>query len=276
MEDMALIESLKLMFNLTHFCPQRVGSFSPSLQPLLTVLSKRPMPSNKPLEPPFGPLINALMILDLEDKDNIQILFPKAASTINTGPLIEILEKATKVYADEELEHQVTPLLTLLRKLYELAPDSAKTDLQTALLPSDSDRTQPLGHSESLPSRLLRLSTNPATPQIYASISALLFELSGKDAQRFVHNVGYGFASGFLFQHNIAIPENALEAWSTSDSDRERPSIDSAGPVNPITGQTLASEPVVELPEMTEAEKEREAERLFVLFERYMISVLFA
>ena len=38
--------------------------------------------------------------------------------------------------------------------------------------------------------------------------------------------------------------------------------------INPITGQRTDMEPVDTGPEMTDEEKEREAERLFVLFER--------
>ena len=38
--------------------------------------------------------------------------------------------------------------------------------------------------------------------------------------------------------------------------------------VNPITGQRLDAEVTPEIAEMTDEEKEREAERLFVLFDR--------
>lgn len=272
MEDMALIESLKLMFNLSHFCPQRAAAFSPALPHILMILCKRPISTNKPLEPPIGPLVNSIITLDLEQKDNIQALFPKGTANVSVDRLTEILAKATKAYTDDELEHLVSPLLTLIRKIYAIAPKGVQSHMQRHLLPSNEDRQQPLGRVESLPSRLLRLSTNPSTPQVREAISSLQFELSGKDARAYTQNVGYGFASGFLFAHNIPMPENALEAWSTdSDSSHQRVSNDSGTsvPVNPITGQTLASEPVIEMPEMTQEEKEREAEKLFVLFERY-------
>jgi hypothetical protein len=45
--------------------------------------------------------------------------------------------------------------------------------------------------------------------------------------------------------------------------------------VNPITGQRRDKEEQVQVEEMTQEEKEREAERLFVLFERYVISISF-
>jgi len=75
------------------------------------------------------------------------------------------------------------------------------------------------------------------------------------------------------------MPENALAAWSTSGSEgsNARASQDSRqelvgghATVNPITGQLLQMEEQVEMEEMTQEEKEREAERLFVLFERFV------
>ena len=279
MEELALIESCKLMFNLTHFCPQRIGAFSPALPHLLMILSKKPILSSRPLDPPIGPLINSLINLELQQKRSIESVYPKGSANVNVDRFIEVLDKSTKmgVYTDDELEHLVSPLVTLLRKLYELAPIDVQRHIQRSLLPTEADRNQPLGRAETLSARLLRLSTNPGTPQARETISSLLFELSDKDVKRFVHNVGYGFASGFLFQHNVAIPDNALEAWSTSDSGSSRPrtSNESSKPLNPITGQTLESEPVIEMPEMTEEEKEREAEKLFVLFERYAAIVGF-
>jgi hypothetical protein len=271
MEDMALVESLKLLFNLSHFCPQRSASFSPAIPHILFLLAKRPILSSKPLDSPIGTLVNALINLPLEQKDNVQALFPKSAPSVNVDRFIDILDKSTKVYTDDDLEQLVSPLLTLIRKLYEIAPKDIQLHMRKLLLPSNEDRQQPLGRAESLSSRLLRQSTNPGAPQLRESISSLLFELSGKDARTFVQNVGYGFASGFLFQHNVPIPENALEAWSTSGSESSHPreSQDSYKAINPITGQTLESEPLIEEPEMTQEEKEREAERLFVLFERY-------
>jgi hypothetical protein len=93
--------------------------------------------------------------------------------------------------------------------------------------------------------------------------------MSGKDASAFVQNVGYGFASGLLFQQNVPVPQNALEAWSMSES--QKPMIE-GGAVNPITGQRMEFEKTVEELEMTQEEKEREAEKLFVLFERCVLS----
>jgi hypothetical protein len=101
----------------------------------------------------------------------------------------------------------------------------------------------------------------------------MYFDLSGKDAVRFIENVGYGYASGFLFENNISIPEGAVQGSGAGGGAGGRSGeggSSSAGrrEVNPITGQFLDEERFPELPEMTMEEKEREAERLFVLFER--------
>jgi len=271
MENMALVESLKLLFNITHFCPQRTGAFSPALPYILMIMTKRPILASKPLEARIASSVNALLNLSLEEKDNVEKFFPKGAPNVNVDRLIEILDMATKVYVEDELESLVSPLLALLRKVYAIAPKDIQSHLQQHLLPRDEDRKQPLGRNETLPARLLRLSSNATTPQMRESISTLLFDLSDQDATTMVQNIGYGFASGFLFSHGVPIPESAMEAWSTSDSDVSHPraSNESSKPFNPITGQHLESEPKVEMPNMTQAEKESEAERLYVLFERY-------
>jgi hypothetical protein len=241
---------------------------------MLILLARRAISSSKPLEQPIGSLVNALMNLALDEKDNVATLFPKSTPNVNVDRLMEILEKSVKAYKDEELEQNVSPLIQLIRKVYELAPKDVQTHLQRILLPSEEDRKQILGRAETLSSRLLRLTNNATTPKVRELISSLLFDLSAKDPKIFIQNVGYGFASGFLFQHNVPIPENALEAWSTSsESSHTRASQDSRdipGRVNPITGQLLDMEETPEGEEMTEEEKEREAEKLFVLFERYV------
>jgi hypothetical protein len=87
-----------------------------------------------------------------------------------------------------------------------------------------------------------------------------MFELSGENADKFVRNVGYGFAAGFLMSQNMPIPQSANEAFADTEN--------GAAPINPVTGQRLDTEEKDTGPPMTEEEKEREAERLFVLFER--------
>ncbi|KAI9831147.1 MAG: hypothetical protein M1819_005235 [Sarea resinae] len=261
-DDMALSETLKLVFNITHFYPDRSGDFDPSIPEILRILCRHRVP-NPPLHQPINYLINAVMNLDLEDQKSP--MFPKMDQKTNVEHLINILDASVRTYSETELDQLAAPLITLLRRIFEFGPDSVKRYMQWLLLPSDEERDKPMGRSDTLASRLLRLSTSAMAPNVRESISSLMFEMSGKDASQFVHNVGYGFASGFLMTHNLPIPAHAEQAWSTATA------TDSDGrevPINPITGQRRDREPVDAGPEMTEEEKEREAERLMVLFER--------
>lgn len=271
MEDMALTESSKLLFNISHFCPQRSAAFSPALPHILTILNNRPISPTKPLEAPISSLVNSILNIPLEQEENIDVLFPRETPNMYIDRFIDILDKSIKVYVDEDLEGLVSPLMALIHKVYRAAIPDVQRHIQELLLPNIEDRKQPLGRGESLSARLLRISANITTPKVQESTCSLLFELSGKDARTFVENIGYGYASGFLFRNKIPLPENALEAQiaSNGESSKSGASQQTWKAVNPITGQTLESEPVVNMPEMTDEEKEREAERLFVLFERY-------
>lgn len=228
-----------------------------------------------PLQPPLTYLINSLINLDLEnDNSSSELsspLFPASDQTRHIARLIHILDVSVRSYKEDELECFAPPLVTLLRKIFLAAPSPIQRYIQTSLLPSNDERAQPLGRSDSLASRLLRLSTSPVAPNLRESVSSMLFELSNQDPTTFVRNVGYGFASGFLITHNLAVPEGSLRP-STGGNDAEDPGerltrVDGLE-INPVTGQRKDKEPEVSGPAMTEMEKEREAEKLFVLFER--------
>ncbi|KAK0387134.1 hypothetical protein NLU13_5447 [Sarocladium strictum] len=262
MEEAALVETAKLLFNVTHFSSKHLALFTAAVPHLIDLLWKHDLPASKPLDSALSHLTNGLLNLDLSAEDARAALFPKGDPCKVTRRLIEILDRAMRTYDDIEKDVMVTPLVGLLIKTYERAPGLTQVDMQRALLPTSEDREAVLGQGSNLPARLLKSSTNPAAPKLANSVSHLLFDLSGKNAARFVENVGYGYASGFLFQNDIPIPESASQALSVDDTHGEK------RPVNPITGQFVDTEKLADAPEMTQEEKEREAERLFVLFER--------
>lgn len=264
-DTQALSETLKLLFNLAQYYPAQAATFAKSIPNILKILFRMPLLS-PPLQPPATYLINSLLNLDLETGN--KPLFPSSDPNCNVSRLISILDASARFYQEEQLEGLATPLLALLRRVYELAPLPVAAYMRTLLLPSDEERAKPLGKADTLAGCLLRLSTSPVAPNIRESISSMMFELSDKDATSFVRNVGYGFASGFLMTHNLPVPETATEGWSTSEDIGERMTNVNGQEINPVTGQRRDMEPVDQGPEMTEEEKEREAERLFVLFER--------
>jgi len=262
MRNMALMQTAQLLFQTTSFCPERKSAFAPALKPLATLVRKFNIPTSNPLDPPYGPIITALMGLDLDSDEAKAAIFPEDQPNAIAERLIHVLSLSMKAYRDSQLETTVVPLAQLLYQIHEIAPETVRQRMREKLLPTEEDRKQVLGKSDTLPSKLLGSTTNPITPNFAYLVSQLLFDMSDKDATKFVDNVGFGFASGFLVRNNIPVPPNiAGDAGNPRTGSGQRP-------INPITGQYIDTEAVPDLPEMTDEEKEREAERLFVLFER--------
>ncbi|KAH7627363.1 guanine nucleotide exchange factor [Sordaria sp. MPI-SDFR-AT-0083] len=270
MELMALGETLRLLFNVTSKCPSKTDSFTAAVPHIVSLLLNLDIPpkGSPPLEAPLGPLVNAPMNLKLDDEETRKCLYPKDAPSSLAEKLIKLLDLCLKSYQDQELDATVTPLVCLISSIYEYAPaDSPVCDsIRKALLPSEEERTKVLGKGDTLPASLLVNMTNPIAPEFAKAVSHLLFNISDKDAHKFVDNIGYGYASGFLFQNNISIPEGLVGGDDEKGESSKGQS--SRRAVNPITGQFLDAETFPDMPEMTMEEKEREAERLFVLFER--------
>lgn len=262
MDIMALAETLKLVFNIIHFHQDLNPHFTKSIPNVFKILVQRGI-TQPPLAAPARELVNALLHLHLESAEGKQATFPAADPKRNAEHLVKILDKAIVAYPDKDLDDTITPVVTLLRSIYEIAPDAVQTAMQKMILPTPEERDEPLGKSDTLPSRLLNLSTSANTATLRGSISSMLFELSHKDPATFVHNVGYGFASGYLMSNNIQMPDDVIKAHAHENAN-------DGIPINPITGQRLDKEEHVHMEPMTQEEKEREAERLFVLFERYV------
>jgi hypothetical protein len=247
MNDMAMVESLKLLFNITARQPDLAARFASCVSDLFSILSHQKLPV-PPLQIPVNSIINALM--------NMHITQETCPSETQVQQLVEILDLSIKAYSETELDQAAVPILTLLRKIQEEASPDVRRCLQSLLLPDEEARSKPLGQGDSLPSRLLRLSISPSVMNMRESISILFFELSDSNPTTFIHNIGYGYAAGFLSTHKIEVPETMMQADAQGAD------------INPVTGQRLAAEPTTTEPEMTDEEKEREAERLYVLFER--------
>ncbi|KAG9520264.1 hypothetical protein KCU99_g795, partial [Aureobasidium melanogenum] len=247
MNDMALTETLKLLYNVTAKQPELILKFTSSVPDLFSILSHQKLPS-PPLQGAVSATINALM--------NMQISDETCPNKARVEQLIDILDLSTKAYSESELEQTATPLLLLLRKIQGKASPDVREHMQSLLLPNEEARSKPLGQGDSLPSRLLRLSISPAQMKLRESISGLFYELSDSNPTTFIHNIGYGYAAGYLSTHKIEVPETMMKADAQGAD------------INPVTGQRLTAEPTNPEPEMTDEEKEREAEKLFVLFER--------
>jgi hypothetical protein len=255
--SMALAETLKLVFNLVNLVPGQQRTLLPAVTSLHTLLNNAKVLA-VPLQPPMNYLLNALASLETEVEEASKDIPDDDTLNASVDKLVAILDQSLKAYASTELDTQLISLLTILRRINGTGSPALRSKMKGLLLPKDIERDKPLGQSETLAARLLQLTTSPGLVHLSEAVSSLLFELSDKDAQTFVRNVGYGYAAGYLMTHKIPIPESAKSATSGSDE----------VPINPITGQRLDKEPEIAMPAMSQQEKEREAERLFVLFER--------
>lgn len=252
---MALTETLKLLYNIASKFPEQMKIFSAATVDLLEIISKTTLPPS-PLDPPVTQILNALAVLDWPNTlaNERGSLMPEA-----TRKLVQILDSTIMALNPRSSESTLVCLVTVLRRLHELSNKDITSYLQSALLPRDEERDKPLGQSDSLASRLLQVQTSGGFTVLPDAVSGLFFDLSDRDATKFVHNIGYGHAAGYLMTHKIPVPEGLGEGT---------PAASKRDAINPITGQRLEAETPVTMPEMTDEEKEREAERLYVLFER--------
>lgn len=160
-----------------------------------------------------------------------------------------------------DLEDTLEPLLLLLRKIAAEDADLCST-LHSILLPADVDRSLALDRRIDLLGRLIRLMSSVTLPRLARASGELLLSLCEGNAKQMTETIGYGPCAGFLMNTGLA---SALPSGTTSTSGPDGRAVD------PITGEyepTEEERAMDEINRMTEEEKEAEAERLFVLFDR--------
>ncbi|BGP48946.1 hypothetical protein JCM10450v2_004825 [Rhodotorula kratochvilovae] len=145
------------------------------------------------------------------------------------------------------------PVMLLLRKLSMLG--EAQYVFRQLLFPDNLDRTTPIDRQPTLAGHLVRLLSSVLLPNTAFGAGEFLYNLCDRSPEVLVRTIGYGCAAGFLQNRGELIPPPASVA---------------EGAVNPITGAVDAPPRAgAEEPDaMSEEEKEREAERLYTLFDR--------
>ncbi|CAG8662085.1 16520_t:CDS:2 [Gigaspora margarita] len=259
-----LNEQLKFLFNLMHYDPKIVREEGKG--------KNQELPS-KFENPPHSHAIHALLNFPVvpyksiwfpsEQKSQQYALLDKFLEILKTMVFIAVngdpdvgIENGQKKFG-VDFDEVIPPLVALIRKLAE-EDELARISARNKLLPDDVDRSKPLEKGDGLSARLIRLMTSAMLPNLKDGVSELLYVICDQDVNLFIHHVGYGNAAGFLMNRNIMIPPLTSSSKQKVHSDKS---------INPITGQYLEDE-APSLSDMTDEEKEREAERLFVLFER--------
>ncbi|KAJ6530431.1 guanine nucleotide exchange factor [Mycena vulgaris] len=163
------------------------------------------------------------------------------------------------------LDDALSPLVALITRLC-IANEVSRTRTRDWLCPAGLDRSAAAGTLESrvdLLGRCLRLLGSVYHVRLKDSVGEMLFAMCDSDAATLSTLFGYGNVAGFLFHKGIV---NAPPPPAASASTSAAMSAAAAANINPITG--TAQEARAPAPEMTDEEKEREMERLFVLFDR--------
>ncbi|GAA6060030.1 hypothetical protein JCM10212_001027 [Sporobolomyces blumeae] len=158
-----------------------------------------------------------------------------------------------------KIEEILGPVMLLLRKVSMIG--EANEMFRFVLFPPTIDRSKPVDRHPTLAGHLVRLLTSVYLPNTSFGVGEFLYNLADRSPEQLCALIGYGNASGFLQNRGELIPPPPVEAESASQEGT------TSRPINPITGAFEAPRDANEVP-MTEEEKEREAERLYTLFDR--------
>ena len=156
------------------------------------------------------------------------------------------------------LDESLPPLIMLIRKLVVEDSRSINTNfksyLRNVLGLNNIDRNVRMEQRGDLLGSLVKFLTASLFPSIKTTCGELLFALCDSDPNTMSSSIGFGNAAGFLFSKGL------LSAGSDSSNGNVEEG------VNPVTG-VYENENDDKI-EMTEEEKEAEAEKLFMMFDR--------
>ncbi|KAJ2797202.1 hypothetical protein H4R20_005267 [Coemansia guatemalensis] len=171
------------------------------------------------------------------------------------------LEKAAHLSnAVDEYQDELAPLALVLMRLVSEHSNVRERIFRNVYPASEIDYSVLPEDRPGLSAKLVRLMRNPHGGILPTAIGDFVLALLGHDIKQFVMAVGYGNAAGYMLVRGIEIPQEII--------DQVKDSMAGTSTVDPVTGRYVGTDSDRELAEMTDEEKEREAERLFVLFER--------
>ncbi|KAG7098154.1 hypothetical protein E1B28_000124 [Marasmius oreades] len=238
---------------------------------------------------------------DLLDK-SLAFYLPKSESPDSES----IRDFAKSKHPSDDLDDILSPLVILATRLC-IGDVSARNRICNWIVPEDMDRDpeQPLDERPNILGRCIRLMGSVYHKRLNESAGELLYAMCGQDAGVLCSKVGYGHVAGFLFEKGVmsapvtaespgggeassSTTSTAPSATSTSaNGEKEgggtgeganaKAALESemtfAGPsdtrqINPITGTYVPEKTSNPMDDMSEEEKEREMDKLFVLFDR--------
>uniref|UniRef100_A0A3Q3KDR0 Synembryn n=1 Tax=Monopterus albus TaxID=43700 RepID=A0A3Q3KDR0_MONAL len=180
-----------------------------------------------------------------------------------------------RLESGDKVKEKLTPVLNLLTESCR-AHRETRHYIRKHILPPLRDVSQRPEEGNTVKNRLIRLMTHLDTDLKHCAAD-LIFVLCKENVRRFVKYTGYGNAAGLLATKGLLGGQGPRTSssgpWYSSDSDSDTEEYRQVRDrINPVTGRVEAEQPNP-MEGMTEEEKEEEARRLIMLFNKLSRSV---
>ncbi|XP_040922762.1 synembryn-A [Toxotes jaculatrix] len=275
-----ITEILKILFNITYSTHRQEPSEDDAalyrhLVAILRLCLMRKCMLSDDTDELQGHTVNLLSALPLQCLD-VLLMVPLEPNSeqcqgVNMDcvhTLLTFMERRLEL--GDKIKEKLTPILNLLTESCR-AHRETRHYIRKHILPPLRDVSHRPEEGSTVKSRLIRLMTHLDTDLKHCAAD-LIFVLCKENVRRFVKYTGYGNAAGLLATRGLLSGQGSrtyssdTQYSSDSDSDTEeyRQVKDR---INPVTGRVEAeqSDP---MEGMTEEEKEEEAKRLIMLFNK--------
>ncbi|XP_049916408.1 synembryn-A [Epinephelus moara] len=275
-----IVEILKILFNITYSTHRQEPSEDDAalyrhLVAILRLCLMRKCLLPDDTDALQGHTVNLLSALPLQCLD-VLLMVPLAPDSkqcqgVNMDcvhTLVMFMEKRLEL--GEKMKEKLTPILNLLTESCR-AHRETRHYIRKHILPPLRDLSHRPEEGSTVKSRLIRLMTHLDTDLKYCAAD-LIFVLCKENVSRFVKYTGYGNAAGLLATRGLLggqVPRPvSSDAQYSSDSDSDTEEYRQVKDrINPVTGRVEAEQPDP-MEGMTEEEKEEEARRLIMLFNK--------
>ncbi|XP_027892041.1 synembryn-A-like isoform X3 [Xiphophorus couchianus] len=272
-----IVEILKILFNITYSTHKQEPSEDDAalyrhLVAILRLCLMRKCLLPEDTDELQGHTVNLLTALPLQCL-NVLLTMPlepesKQSLGVNMDcvhTLLTFMER--RLEAGDRVKEKLTPILNLLTESCR-AHRETRLYIRKHILPPLRDVSHRPEEGDTVKSRLVRLMTHLDTDLKHCAAD-LLFVLCKENVRRFVKYTGYGNAAGLLATRGLLGGQRAVsDAQYSSDSDSDTEEYrQMKDRINPVTGRVEA-EQSNPMEGMTEEEKEEEAKRLIMLFNK--------
>ncbi|XP_060884082.1 synembryn-A [Labrus mixtus] len=275
-----VIEILKILFNITYSMHRQEPNEEDAalyrhLVAILRLCLTRKCTLSDDTDELQGHTVNLLSALPLQCLDVLLVAPLQGDSQPSQGVNMDcvhilLLFMERRLESGDKIKEKLTPVLNLLTESCR-AHRETRHYVRKHILPPLRDVSHRPEEGSTVKNRLIRLMTHLDTDLKHCAAD-LIFVLCKENVRRFVKYTGYGNAAGLLATRGLLGGQTSrtlssdTQYSSDSDSDTEeyRQVKDR---VNPVTGRVEAEQPDP-MEGMTEDEKEEEAKRLIMLFNK--------